>query len=343
MDAAPAPLRLRLDGAALAANLRQLAHLAGVPAYAAVKADAYGLGARPVAARLAAEGVAGFAVATWAEALALGDAGTALLVLHGFTADCAAAAAALPAARPVLNTGAQVAAWADAFPGRAADLMVETGMNRLGVDAADVAAALAAVPVHTLHSHLACADEPSHPLTALQLARFRAVVAATPGQRHALANSAGIHWGRDFSFSAVRPGLGLYGGQSHPDATPHQVVTPEARILQVRTVPAGQAVGYGATWTAPRDSRVAILNIGYADGIPRAVAPHLRLRAGSATLPAVGLISMDMIAADVTGHDLTEGDWLALDWRLPALSAASGVSQYELLTRLGPRFERIWG
>ncbi len=342
MIAAPAPLRLRLDGAALAANFRDLAGRANVPAYAAVKADAYGLGARDVVNRLTAAGAAGFAVATWAEALTLGRVDRALLVLHGFTADCAAAAAALPGARPVLNSAAQIRAWAHAFPGREADLMVDTGMNRLGIDAADVAGAIAAVPVRTIHSHLACADDPAHPLTMEQLARFRAIAAATPGQAHALANSAGIHWGPAFSFSAVRPGLGLYGGKAHPEAAPHQVVTPEARILQIRTVPAGRAVGYGATWIAPADSRIAILNIGYADGIPRAVAPHLTLTDGRARIPAVGLISMDMLAADVTGHDLAEGDWLALDWQLPTLSAASGVSQYELLTRLGPRFERLW-
>ncbi|WP_235890359.1 alanine racemase [Sandaracinobacter neustonicus] len=335
-------MRLRLNASALAANFRDLATRAGVPAYAAVKADAYGLGAQEVVRRLKPLNPAGFAVATWPEALALGRADLDMLILHGFTTDCAAAAAALPRARPVLATTAQIAAWATAFPGRMADLMVETGMNRLGIDPADIAAAIAAIPIHTIHSHLACADEQGHPLTLRQLNIFRAIAAATPAHSHALANSAGIHWGRAFSFSAVRPGLGLYGGQAHPDATPHHVVTPEARILQIRTVPAGQSVGYGATWTAPTDSRIAILNIGYADGICRATAPKLQLHAGPQPIPAVGLISMDMIAANVSNLDLSEGDWLSLDWHLPTLGPATGISQYELLTRLGPRFERVW-
>jgi alanine racemase len=342
MALAPAPLRLRLDGAALAANYSALRDRAGVPAVPAVKADGYGLGAREVVRRLEAAGAPAFAVATWAEAVALGRPDIDLLVLHGFAAPATAAAASLPRARPVLNTAAQIAAWASAFPGRPADLMVDTGMNRLGIAPSEVAAAIAAVSVHTIHSHLACADEPAHPLTLRQLEAFRAVVAATPGHAHALANSAGIHWGPAFSFSAVRPGLGLFGGRPHPDAQSHRVVTPEAQVLQVRTVPAGQAVGYGATWTAPVDSRIAILNIGYADGIPRAVAPHLGILAGPRHLPVAGIISMDMIATDCTGTHVAEGDWLALDWDLPVLAAASGASQYELLVRLGQRFERVW-
>ncbi len=342
MALAPPPLRLRLDGIALAQNYRRLRELAGVPAIPAVKADGYGLGARDVVRRLEAADAPGFAVATWPEAVALGRPDLELLVLHGFTASVAEAAAAFPRARPVLNTAAQIAAWASAFPGRTADLMVDTGMNRLGIAPADVAAALAAVPVHTIHSHLACADDPGHPLTLRQHETFRTVVAATPGHAHALANSAGIHWGRDFSFSAVRPGLGLFGGRPHPAAQSHRVVTPEAQVIQVRTVPAGQTVGYGATWTARADSRIATVNIGYADGIPRAVAPYLHLVAGSTRMPVAGIISMDMLAVDATGADVAEGDWLQLDWDLPALADAIGSSQFELLVRLGPRFDRVW-
>lgn len=342
MPSAPAPLRLRLDGPALVANYRRHRELADVPAIPAVKADGYGLGAREVVRRLEAAGAPAFAVATWAEALALDRPDLDLLVLHGFTAEAAAAAAALPRARPVMNTAAQIAAWSIAFPGRPADLMVDTGMNRLGIAPADVSAAIAAVPVHTIHSHLACADDPTHPLTLRQLEAFRAVAAATPNHAHALANSAGIHWGPAFSFSAVRPGLGLYGGHPHPAARSLQVVTPEAQVIQIRHVPAGQTVGYGATWTAPTDSRIATINIGYADGIPRAVAPHLTLTAGPTRLPITGIISMDMLAVNATGTDIREGDWLQLDWALPTLAATSGTSQYELLVRLGPRFDRVW-
>lgn len=341
MAAAPAPLRLKLDGGALVANFHHYQKLAGVPAIPAVKADGYGLGAADVVTRLEAAGARSFAVATWPEAEALARLDLPLLVLHGFTAPDAAAAAALPLARPVLNALHQAAQWHAAFPGRPADLMVDTGMNRLGIAPAELGE-VSQLALDTVHSHLACADDPAHPLTAQQLARFRDVAAATPAARHALANSAGICWGREFSFDAVRPGLGLFGGQPHPAATPRRVVTPEARVLQVRAVRAGDPVGYGATWIAPARSRIAILNIGYADGILRALGPHLRIPHGNRRLALAGLISMDMLAVDVTGTDIAEQDWLPLDWDLPTLAASSGVSQYELLVRLSRRFDRIW-
>ena len=338
------PLRLLIDRGALAANGRWFRDRAGVPMAAAVKADGYGLGAREVVATFHAEGCRAFAVSTFQEALALGFPGadSVTLVLHGFMEGDAEAAAAMPWARPVLNTSAQVAAWASAFPGRVADLMAETGMNRLGLAAHDVAPALAAVPVDTLHSHLAAADEPGHPLTALQLARFRELAAATPGISHALANSAGIACGPDFAFDLVRPGLGLYGGLPHPDAIVRPVARPEARIVQLRRVETGGSVGYGATWTAPRPSRIATLNLGYADGLARALGPHLSFRADGVACPVVGRISMDLIAVDVSGADVGEGDFLPLDFDLPRLSAASGLSQYELLVSLSRRYERVW-
>jgi len=220
--------------------------------------------------------------------------------------------------------------------------MVDTGMNRLGIAPADVAAALALVPVHTLHSHLACADQPGHPLNAVQLACFGDLVAATPHLAHNLANSAAVCLGRDWSFSGVRPGIGLYGGHPHEDAPGARVATPEARVIQQRMVPAGQAVGYGAESMAAHDRRVAIVNIGYADGVPRGLGRHLFALAGDRRFPAVGRISMDMLAIDVTGGDVAEGDWLALDWDLAALSALSGFSEYELLTGLSRRAPRRW-
>lgn len=336
-----APLRLRLDGAALAANFRWFETHAGVPAIPAVKADGYGLGAAAVVARLEAAGARAAAVSTWWEAVRLGRPDLPLLVLHGFTPDCAAAARALPLARPVLNSARQVADWVAAFPGRAADLMVDTGMNRLGLAPAELGG-LPALPVPILHSHLACADDPSHPLTRRQLTAFAALSGVLPGSLRALANSAGVCWGPAFSFDAVRPGLGLYGGVPHPDARVRGVVTPEARVVQLRAVRAGETVGYGATWTAPRDSRVAILNIGYADGLPRLLAGRLTARLGDARLPLAGRISMDMIAVDATGAALAEGDWLALDFDLKALTDGTNLAQYELLVGLSARFDRIW-
>lgn len=336
-----APLRLRLDGAGLAANFRWFQKRAGVPAIPAVKADGYGLGAAQVVRRLETAGARAVAVSTWWEAQALGRTDLEVLVLHGFTADCAPVAQGFPLARPVLNTMAQCSQWAQAFPGRPADLMVDSGMNRLGLSPMDLGA-VSGFPVPILHSHLACADDPDHPLTLRQWAAFKALSGVLTGARRALANSAGICWGPAFSFDAVRPGLGLYGGVPHPDARVHQVVTPEARVIQVRAVPQGQTVGYGATWTATRDSRIAILNIGYADGLPRLLANRLQALLGDLRLPLAGRISMDMIAVDVTDAPVAEGDWLALDLDLAALTDGTSLAQYELLVRLSGRLDRVW-
>jgi alanine racemase len=339
-----ANLRLALSGSALVGNWRWLEARAGVPAAVAVKADGYGLGAGAVVARLHAAGARTFAVSTFAEAAALGSPGegAAVLVLHGFFAEDAALAAAMPWVRPVLNTPGQVAAWAGAFPGRLADLMADTGMNRLGLAPEDVPAALAAVPVDTLHSHLAAADEPGHPMNARQRDRFSDLAAATPRVRHMLANSAGVCLGPGYGFDGARVGIGVYGGAPTPGVRMAPVVAVEARVLQVRAVPEGAAVGYGATWVAARPSRIATVNLGYADGLPRALAPHLGFMTGGVYCPVVGRISMDLITVDVTGADVREGEWLALALDLPDLSAASGVAQYELLVALSRRYERRW-
>lgn len=341
----PAPLRLHLDGRALAANWRWLAGRAGPAACgAAIKADAYGLGARAVLARLAAAGCRDFYVATWAEAAALGPlpADVALSVFHGVGAADMAAARAAPA-RPVLNSPAQVARWR-AAGGAACDVMVDTGMNRLGLSVAEACSGLLdGLAIDMLMSHLACADEPGHPLNETQRAAFATVAARVAARRTSLANSAGVMLGADYAFDLVRPGLALYGGRPVAGmAAIRPVVRPMARVVQRRQVGAGESVGYGADFVAPADMAVAILNIGYADGYFRAFAGHGAAFAGDRRCPLIGRVSMDLIAIDVTGADVAEGDWLAIEHDLPAAAAATGLSQYELLTALADRFDRVW-
>ena len=342
----PPPHRLRLDSAALAANWRWLQGQGGdAVCGAAVKADGYGLGAREVVARLAAAGCRDFFVSTWAEAAALMPLpdGVSLSVLHGVRAEDLAAATALPA-RPVLNTPDQVRRWRDAGGG-SCDLMIDTGFNRLGLSASDVASGLLnGLEIDLLMSHLASADEDVAQNEA-QRAGLIAVAGSVPHKRLSLANSAGICLGPDYAFDLTRPGVALYGGVPRPEAAGHirQVAFPEAEILQRRRVPAGGSVGYSATWTATRDTDVAILNIGYADGILRGFSGSGRALAGDRPLPFLGRVSMDLTAIDISAApDLAEGDWVAIDYDLPTASAASGLSQYELLTGLGDRFERIW-
>ncbi len=339
-------LRLRLDRDALVANWRSLAALSGRAACgAAVKADGYGLGAREVVRHLAEAGCRDFFVATWGEALALADAGVTVSVLHGVRDADMAVALGATHARPVLNSVQQVRRWREAGGG-ACDVMVDTGMNRLGIRPEDVTAGvLDGLQVETLMSHLASADE-DVPLNARQRDGFAGLKGRSGARRMSLANSAGIALGPDFAFDLTRPGIALYGGIPSPTLVGRirQVVTPEAQILQRRLVPAGESVGYNATWTATVDTEVAIVNLGYADGYLRSFSGKGRARVGDRDVPVIGRVSMDLTAVDVSAApELAEGDWLAFAYELPATAALSGLSQYELLTGLGARYDRIWG
>ncbi|WP_343520055.1 alanine racemase [Sphingomonas sp.] len=341
----PAPLRLRLDGDALVFNWRTLAAMSGPAACgAAAKADGYGLGAREVVRRLAGAGCRDFFVATWNEALALADLGVAVSVLHGVREEDLPAALAAQTVRPVLNTVQQIRRWREAGGG-ACDVMVDTGMNRLGIRPEDVAAGLLdGLAVETLMSHLACADE-DVPLNAAQRERFAALAGRTAAKRMSLANSAGIALGADYAFDLTRPGISLYGGVQAPAFAERirQVVFPQVQLLQRRLVPAGQSVGYNATWTAPADTEVGIVNLGYADGYLRCFSDTGVAWAGDIELPVIGRVSMDLTALDMSGApDLAEGDWVTIDYGLPRTAARSGLSQYELITGLGARFDRLW-
>lgn len=339
-----APLRLRLDTAALQHNWRTLDAMSGAAACgAAIKANGYGLGAVDVARRLADVGCRDFFVATWDEAAQLGDLGVPLAVLHGVRAeDMAVARSGI--ARPVLNTDTQVARWREAGGGPC-DVMVDTGMNRLGVSPDAVRGGLLdGLAIDTLMSHLASADEDSA-MNERQRARFAALAGATQARRLSLANSAGIALGEGYCFDLTRPGLALYGGvpRSELAGAVRQVAFPEAEILQRRRVRAGESVGYNATWTAPVDTEVAILNLGYADGYFRGFSGTGAAIADGVRLPVLGRVSMDLVAIDVSAvPGLAEGEWVGIDYALPAASLTSGMSQYELLTGMGRRYDQRW-
>lgn len=335
------PLSLRVQRDALVANFRNLAHRAGCPAGAAVKADGYGLGASQVVETLLNAGCRDFYVSTYREAAELRflDAGM-LAVLHGLGPDDQH----VPGVRPVLVTSQQVARWkASVQSGELCDVMVDTGMSRLGL-ATDELACLDGLAIHTLHSHLACADD-DHPLNALQLERFWIVREHVPARRYSLANSAGIYLGRDYAFDLVRPGLALYGGTPCAAARDEirQVAVPTAQVIQRRNVPAGSSIGYNATFQAPHAMELAIINIGYADGYRRAFSSKGAASFEGATLPVVGRVSMDLVTLDVTAApQVQEGDWVELAFNLEEAASCTGISQYELLTGLGRRFQRSW-
>ncbi len=339
------PLRLRLDGEALRSNWNWLkAQSPGADCGAAIKADGYGLGARAVMEHLADAGCRDFFVATCGEAAALGSLPdhVGLSVLHGIGPDDRPDRLG-PQVRPVLNSREQVERWRGS--GRACDAMVDTGINRLGLSAEEVTGGiLDGLDLHTLHSHLACADEdvPANMAQRNMLAGLGAKVGA---RRLSLANSAGICIGPDYAFDLTRPGLALYGGIPRREAEGQirQVVRIEARIVQRRRIAPGAQVGYNATFTASAPHELAILNIGYADGYLRGFSGTGRARIGEHFAPVVGRVSMDLTAICVdAAPDLREGDWVELDFDLPRAAAQSGLSQYELLTSLGNRSMRIW-
>jgi alanine racemase len=341
-----APLRLSLSREALVANWRWLAARSGPAACgAAVKANGYGCGAAEVVAHLSNAGCRDFFVATWAEADALrgviGD--TGLSVLHGVrAADMAYALASN--ARPVLNSLEQVARWRGAGGG-ICDVMVDTGMNRLGLTPEEaLSGALDGLAIDTLMSHLASADEDSA-MNAAQLAAFRAVAGGVTARRTSLANSAGICLGPDYAFDLTRPGLALYGGVPRAEASRciRQVVTPQAEVLQVREVRAGQTVGYNAMWTAPADTRIAIINLGYADGYLRSFSNSGSASFDGHALSVIGRVSMDLVALALPAAcEAGEGHWVDIDYDLTNAARQSDLSAYELLTGLGRRAELVW-
>jgi alanine racemase len=344
---ASSALRVILDGNALVSNWRWLAARSGPAACgAAVKADGYGLGVAEVVKRLAAAGCRDFFVATWAEAERLSalPEGCSLSVLHGLREADLPAAKTTPA-RPVLNSPEQVARWRSLSPGASCDVMVDTGMNRLGLTPEQaLSGMLDGLVIDTLMSHLACSDDSAHPMNDAQCKAFSVLRQRITARRYSLANSAGICAGERYAFDLTRPGISLYGGVQRPEAEGHirPVVQPEAEVLQLREVPAGATIGYGATYTAPHALRVAILNLGYADGYLRSFAGNGTVWADGVECPLLGRVSMDLIAIDVTAADVREGDWLRIDYQLQNASAATGLSQYELLTGLGSRYQRRW-
>jgi alanine racemase len=350
---------LEIDLGAIAANWRTLraAH-GGRPTAAVVKADAYGLGARRVVPRLYAEGCRHFFVAHLDEALAIRSLvpDAFLAVLNG----------PLPGTErvyrahgidPVLGSLGDIERWA-AFARRSeaalpALVHVDTGMARLGLEAAEVRA-LAAAPERMagilpryVMTHLASADLPGDMSALDQLHRFAAACALLPPAPRSIANSAALFRGAAFRSELARPGVGLYGANPGFAENPvRPAVSLRAQVLQVRSVGVGEAVGYHATWRAARPSRIAILGVGYADGWPRALSNRGAAHFDGTTLPLVGRVSMDLSAYDVTDRpDIMPGEWLELigpHCPLEAVAAAAGTSAYETLTSLGRRYARVW-
>lgn len=342
--------RLIVDLDAITANWRALDALtgAGVETGAVVKADAYGLGAASVGPALAAAGARSFFVALAEEGALLREALGPGPAIHVFSGLMPGDAALVRSHRliPCLNSPGQIADFARDCAGLPAAVQLDSGMNRLGLEPAELADALPTLarlaPVLVI-SHLACADEPGHPLNRAQAAAFAALTARLPGVRRSLAATGGILLGPAWHFDLVRPGVGLYGGRPFLDARP--VVRLALPVVQVREVAAGEIVGYGAGWTAVRPARVATVSAGYADGLSRALGGgRLALFAGETAVPVIGRVSMDLLTVDVTGlADVPATLDLLNDFQgVDAVADAGGTIGYEVLTSLGRRYDRVY-
>jgi alanine racemase len=338
-------LRLTVDRGALAANWQALDALSGAArAGAAVKADCYGLGVDNCVPALRDAGCADFFVAHWAEVptVACHVPAARIAVLHGpLTAqDCAYARGA--GAVPVINSLEQAERWTASGGGRC-HLMVDTGINRLGIALSDANdARIADLEIDILMSHLASADEDST-MNARQKAAFAAAIAAIPHHRASLANSAGIALGAGYHFTLTRPGIALYGGVPRPELAGaiRPVVNVEAAILQTRTLAAGDSVGYNAAFTAAGAMRVGTVSLGYADGFLRCRGPGGGLHHAGRRLPILGKVSMDMVVVDLAeAPDLGAGDWLTVPWDIADAAQQNVLSPYEILTTMGLRLRR---
>jgi alanine racemase len=357
---------LTIDLAAVQANWKDCAARAKSAECAAViKADAYGLGIEAVSTALAKAGCKTFFVALLDEALRVCTVvpEATIYVLNGFNPGTASAFQDIDA-RPVLGSLAEIEEWDDyarkAGEPLAAAIHIDTGMSRHGLTVEEAEAVAKrqkgfSFKLALIMSHLARADEVNHEMTAGQTAKFKAIAARFPDIPRSLANSAGLLAHPDTYFDLVRPGIALYGGNALVDGdTPMKpVVRLDVHVLQVRHAKKGDTVGYSGRFTLKRDSRLAVLAAGYADGIPRGSGSSDEKRGMEAIVtgrrcPVLGQVSMDLIVVDVTEipeGQVKRGDMIRLlgeGITVDDLAGASGTVGYEILTRAGRRFRRVY-
>jgi alanine racemase len=359
--AARAGAVLEIDLDAIVGNWRLLAQRATPAACAAVvKANAYGLGAAPVARALAAAGCRLFFVATLDEGIALRAALGPAPEIAIFNGPRPGTAAEFAPHRliPVLNEPGQIEEW-ETQPGGPAMLHVDTGMSRLGLSAREFAAlasdlAASGIAWRAVISHLACADTPDHPLNEQQRARFAAVTQRMPGTPASLAASSGIFLGAAYHFDFVRPGAALYGVNPQPGPPPgrpnpmRQAVRLSGKILQVREIDTGESVGYGAAHVMQKAGRIATVAVGYADGWLRSLSHRGCGIIGGQRIPLLGRVSMDLVTFDVSAidpalaHPGAPVELLGEHYGVDDAAADAGTIGYEILTALGSRYHRVY-
>jgi alanine racemase len=357
--ATAAQLTVRLTS--LAGNYRESLRRSAPAAVApVVKANAYGMGLAPVAHALVSAGADTLFVARLEEGIAVRELlpRARIFIMDGIARD-AAPALLNHNLTPVLNSLPEISDWSAVARRERRDLdaalHVDTGMNRSGLShenlsqlVADTRHSLAGINLVLVMSHLARADEPDREMNWIQLARFRAALALLPSAPASLSASAGIELGRDYLFDLVRPGLAIYGG--NPIASrinPYRTVAVlTGRVLQIRAVKAGETVGYGATFVAPKDSVLATVGAGYADGLMRSIAQRGRAAIGGYYVPYAGRISMDLCVVDVTNVPESaalrgaEVEFIGDTVTLEEVAEAAGTITHEILASIGPRVHR---
>lgn len=369
-EASRRPTRIRVDLDALSANLAAIRARAPVQVMAIVKANAYGHGLVPVALHLQAQGVDQLGVAFVEEAMLLRRSGVRIpiLVMGGMYGpqlddlighDLEITVSSLDKLR-------QVEAAAEAMGRRAAvHLKVDTGMERIGVHSysagpfIEAAAASRWCELRGIYSHLACADDPGSPMTALQLERFLEAcrhferIGAPMPRRH-LANSGGVLHFPETHLDMVRPGIALYGvlpdPASHPAPDLRPALSLVSQVVYFKVVKGGNSVSYGATWTAPQDTRVVTVPIGYGDGYPRALSSRGEVLIRGHRHPIVGRVCMDQFMVDVgpDGTAFNEDDVVLIGVQdgeritCEDVAAAAGTIPYEILTGLNERIPRLY-
>ena len=363
-NVSPSRSVLQIDLGAVRRNYRRLLQeLAGVPSAAVIKADGYGLGAERVLPALYKEGCRIFFVATLEEGVRLRPSAPTdaqICILNGVLPGTESAFREFDLT-PVLNSLDQIALWrgfgeklGQPLP---AQLHVDTGMNRLGLGPDEWARVESApelldgIAWQYLMSHLCSADLPSDPMNRQQLNQFSSAFKTVSGRMKAcFANSSGIFLGPDYHFDLARPGVALFGGRPSAEA-PNPLECPiriEGRVLQLRTVAVGEPVGYASSWKAQRESRIATLSVGYADGYIRSLSGQGMVMVGETPCPVVGRVSMDLITVDVTDvepEQIFPGqtvEVLGPAIRPDDMADRAGTIGYELLTSLGRRYDRAY-
>jgi alanine racemase len=335
---------LTIDLDAIAANWHALARMSRGQTGAVVKANADGCGAAEVVTRLAREGARCFFVATAEEGATLRKTlgqGPEINIFSGHMASDTALIRD-QVLTPMLNSPEQAARHRAALPDRPYGVQLDSGMNRLGMEADDWAATragLEAGPLTLVMSHLACADDPDHPMNAAQLAAFTAMTQGVSAPR-SLSATGGILLGPAYHFDLTRPGVGLYGGSPYADGLP--VVRLSLPVVQIRDVAPGETVGYSASFHATSPRTIATLSAGYADGLIRYMGNAADVFAGDVPCRLAGRVSMDLLTVDVTHLSEVPDhlDILGPHQGVDDLATVAGTIGYEILTSLGHRYTR---